>query len=86
MNKKPCLFESPLKLFIFELILGSLTWGGFMWLFVWQFQEQNINNLYASLMFGFLSGLWVSLEVWYYSKKLKITSWSEWLIEHDLND
>lgn len=81
---KPCLFESPLKLFVCQLTLGSISWGGFMWLVVWQFQESNINNLYTALLFGFISGLWLSLEVMYYSKKLKITSWPEWLKEHDL--
>ncbi|WP_146150845.1 DUF6404 family protein [Photobacterium indicum] len=83
-NAKPCLFESPLKLFVWQLVLGTVTWGGGMWLMVWQFQEPNVKNLYISLLFGFTTGLWLSLEVLYYSKKLKITSWPEWLSEHHL--
>ncbi len=86
-NKKPCLFESPLKLFFKELFLGTAFWGGVMWLIVWRSQEPSINNLYMSLLFGFLSGLGLSLEVLYYSRKLKITSsWAEWLKEHDLTE
>ncbi|MCW8330140.1 DUF6404 family protein [Photobacterium sp. SDRW27] len=84
-NAKPCLFESPLKLFFLQLVFGTVTWGGFMWLMVWRLQEPSINNLYISLFFGFTSGLWLSLEVLYYSKKLKLTSsWEEWLKEHHL--
>jgi uncharacterized protein DUF6404 len=85
-NAKPCLFESPWKLFVCQLFLGTVTWGGGMWLMVWRLQEPNIRNLYISLLFGFTTGLWLSLEVLYYSKKLKITSWSKWLSDHSLSE
>ena len=76
---KPRLFESPFKLLFLQTVFGSITWGLFMWLIVWQFQGASILQLYASLLFGVITGLMLAVSVSMTKKRLKIHNWEQWL-------
>ncbi|MGR5148028.1 DUF6404 family protein [Photobacterium alginatilyticum] len=76
---KPRLFESPMKLFWLETVLGTLSWGFFMWLFVWQFIGLDIIQLYAALFFGITTGAILAIKVKRKAKRLKLYQWDKWL-------
>lgn len=78
-NPKPRLFESPLKLFFLQSVLGTTIWGGFMWLTLWQFQESSVYHLYGALFFGVTTGSLLAVNVLLTKKRLKIHSWEQWL-------
>ncbi|RYU63536.1 magnesium transporter [Aliivibrio finisterrensis] len=78
-NPKPRLFESPFKLFLLQAVFGSVIWGVFMWLIVWQFQGFSIYQLYASIFFGVATGLLLAVSVSMTQKRLNISSWDKWL-------
>ncbi|MDA0148447.1 DUF6404 family protein [Vibrio sp. LaRot3] len=63
LDMKPRIFESPLKLFALQAVLGSAFWGGFMWVLLWQFDEFSVSQVYASLFFGVGTGLLLAIEV-----------------------
>lgn len=79
LDMKPRVFESPLKLFALQSVLGAVFWGGFMWVFVWQFQEFSVSQVYASLFFGVFAGLFLAIEVARVRRKYGLTSLESWL-------
>ncbi|EHN68038.1 DUF6404 family protein [Aliivibrio fischeri] len=82
---KPRLFESPLKLFFLQSVFGSVSWGFFMWLIIWQFNEFSIYNLYGALFFGLATGTLLALDAAVTQKRLNLTNWEQWLEDNHFN-
>ncbi|MEI2565276.1 DUF6404 family protein [Vibrio metoecus] len=79
LDMKPRVFESPLKLFVLQSVLGTVFWGGFMWLLVWQFQGFVASQVYASMFFGVITGLFLAVEVARIRRKYGVTDFDSWL-------
>ena len=79
LDMKPRIFENPLKLFALQSVIGAGFWGGFMWLFVWQFQGFTISQVYGSLLFGLFTGLFLAVEVVRVRRKHGFTNFDSWL-------
>ncbi|EJL6343546.1 hypothetical protein NMR33_003594 [Vibrio cholerae] len=79
LDMKPRVFESPLKLFVLQSVLGTVFWGGFMWLLVWQFQGFAASQVYASMFFGVITGLFLAVEVARIRRKHGVTDFDSWL-------
>ncbi|MCP4955318.1 MAG: hypothetical protein GY919_06805 [Photobacterium aquimaris] len=77
-NPKPRLFESPLKLFVLQSVFGSLSWGFFMWLIIWRFEEFSAYYLYAIVFFGVFTAAILAVNVARAQKRFKIDSWEQW--------
>ncbi|WP_240616131.1 DUF6404 family protein [Photobacterium aquimaris] len=69
-NPKPRLFESPLKLFVLQSVFGSLSWGFFMWLIIWKFEEFSAYYLYAIVFFGVFTAAILAVNVARAQKKV----------------
>ncbi|EJU9689815.1 hypothetical protein V9J77_003439 [Vibrio cholerae] len=79
LDMKPRLFDRPLKLFVLQSVLGTVFWGGFMWLLVWQFQGFAASQIYASMFFGVITGLFLAVEVARIRRKHGVTDFDSWL-------
>ncbi len=84
LDMKPRVFESPLKLFVLQSVFGAVFWGGFMWLFIWQFQSFSVSQVYASLFFGVFTGLFLAIDVARGRKKHGLTNLDSWLKENNV--
>ncbi|PSU47333.1 hypothetical protein C9J12_15125 [Photobacterium frigidiphilum] len=81
---KPRLFESPIKLFILQTILGTIFWGGGMWLVTGLYQVVDIRTLFiASLFFGLSTGLILGIQVKLKAKKLNLPDWKKWQADNN---
>ncbi|GAA5646223.1 MULTISPECIES: DUF6404 family protein [Vibrio] len=81
---RPRLFESPWKLFLWQSVLGTVSWGVIMFLSVWQLQGITLGQCYSSLFFGVATGLLLALDVFSAKKKFGITNWEQWLEDNQL--
>ncbi|ELY5145964.1 hypothetical protein SM738_004643 [Vibrio vulnificus] len=84
LDMKPRVFEGPLKLFVLQSVFGAVFWGGFMWLFIWQFQGFSVSQVYASLFFGVFTGLFLAIDVARGRKKHGLTNLDSWLKENNV--
>ncbi|WP_188007960.1 DUF6404 family protein [Photobacterium damselae] len=85
-RRRPCLFEHPFKLFIYEFVGQGAVFYCFMWLFIWQYNAPNQYQLLGALVFALAMALWISFSAYSMRRKLNIITWEQWLDENGFDN